>query len=52
MLLNYNSQQSTLKTVLDSAVNTYETQNNLLQNCEICSFLKCKILWNAVMRHG
>lgn len=38
MLLNYNSQQSTLKTVLDGAVNTYEMQNNLLQNCEICSF--------------
>lgn len=50
MLLNYNSQQSALKTVLDGAVNIYQMQNNLLQNCEISSFLKHKVLWNTNMR--
>lgn len=49
MLLNYNSQQSTLKAALDGAVDTYQMQNNLLQNCGISS-LKHKILWNAVRR--
>lgn len=32
MFLNYSSQQSALKTVLDGAVNIYQMQNNLAQN--------------------
>lgn len=51
MLLNYNSQQSTLKAALDGAVDTYQMQNNLLQNCGISS-LKHETLWNAIRRHG